>query len=191
LRTLLALIFAAACVVPLVHADPAEGYDGYIAPTETGYVATQSDQFTINANAGDVITATLTWTDPSAELDLRYIPPGGSCTIAADPSTVTCFQNSLPSRIAGLEAGCTYPGNTELPFVGGQTSASFTKTVTTSGAQNVAVEAGWVNPVTSGGVSYHLEIYVNGVQVDISGQTPTSINYINGNGNFLCHVPLP
>jgi hypothetical protein len=185
----ISMLIAIFSVASFVHADAALGYDGFIAPTETGYVVAQTDQFFIEGLAvGDAIDATLTWENANADLDLRYTPPGGSCTVLPTPD-VNCLSGNVPARIAGLQAGCTYPGDHSTAFIGGQTSASFHKLVTAAGRQEVDVEAAWVNPVTDGGVSYHLEISVNGVQRDISQDTPTTINYINANGQTFCHLP--
>jgi hypothetical protein len=177
-------IAVSALVIPLSHADPNLDYQGYIAPTETGYVLTQTDQFFLPLHAGDVITSTVTWGNPNADLDLRLAAPGTSCQVLPNPD-VNCL---VGGRLSPSVPTCSY--QTEAPFVNGNTQETFTKTAAVSGTYEIDVEAAWVNPVTDGGVAYDLSVYVNGVQVDMSGATPTTTNYIHST-DLICHAALP
>lgn len=177
LAALLATVLA-----PLVVASD-NGYDGAMVPTETGYAVTQTDEFSLpGIHAGDVVSATLTWDNPNADLDLRLTPPGGSCEIAPSPDVNCLAGNRVPSGVPT----CAYAGN--APFVGGATSESFTKTAAVAGTFTVDVEAAWVSPADV--AYYHLEVSVNGVPVDLSTATPTSTNIVHST-DLVCHAQLP
>lgn len=177
----ISFLLVAAFVLPFVHADPALGYDGAISPLETGYVVTQTDQFFVPLHAGDTIRVDLTWWDANADLDARFVSPGGACAVTPSPDVNCLAANRVPSGVPT----CAYEKN--APFIAGQTSESYTKTAKVTGQHEVDVQAAWVSPA-SGSVSYHLEIYVNGVQRDISGDAPTSINYIHSTDVVACHA---
>jgi hypothetical protein len=97
---------------------------------------------------------------------------------------VACLVgNRVPSSVPS----CTYDSN--APFVGGQTSESFTRVALVGDADyEVDVEAAFVNP--SSGAAYHLDVYVNGVQIDISGDVVRNVNYVHST-DLLCHAQLP
>lgn len=183
-KTLIAILLATVTVVPLAHAG-SYAWDGYIAPIETGYLLTQTDEFVLTLNAGDVITSTVTWTNPDADIDLRLTAPGGSCSVLPSPDAA-CLVGSATGRVTGGVPSCSYASN--APFVAAQTSETFTKTAAVSGKFKVDVEAAWINPVTDGGAAYHLEITVNGAAPVVAD--PVTINYIHSS-DLVCHAQLP
>jgi hypothetical protein len=182
-KTALSLLVLA-CVAPLVHADPALGYDGSIAPTATGYVVTQADQLFLSLTAGDVVRATLQWADPGADLDLRLTSPGGACEVYPSPDAL-CVVNG---RVPDSAPACPYDAS--APLVAGQTSESFARTAPRTGTYEVDVEAAWVDPATTRAVAYHLEAFVDGAQVDLHDAMPTSVNVVHST-DLICHAKLP
>ena len=177
-------MLASAFVLPLVLANPDLGYDGFIAPAETGYALTGTDQFFVPLEVGDTIHVELTWYDPNADLDARLVPPGGACAVLPTPDANCLASNRVPSGVPT----CAYDPN--APFVAGQTSESYTKTAKVAGDHEVGVQAAWVSPV-DGGVAYHLEVYVNDVQLDMSSEAHTTTNYIHSTDIVPCHGTLP
>jgi len=147
-------------------------------------VVTQADQLLVPVSAGDVIHATLVWSDASADLDLRLAPPGVACEVFPSPDAVCLVDERVPS------AAPTCPYEATPPLVAGQSSESFTRTAARTGAYELDVEAAWVSPATTGGVAYHLEAFVDGAQLDLSRAMPAAANVVH-NTDLICHAPLP
>lgn len=143
----------------------------HYAGTLTGAFATpiesSSDNFKFHANAGDVITVTVEWFDPTADLDVLMVPPGGGCTILPTPD-VPCLIGA-----AGNAAGrVTCPAGTDGRTLLGTSPETLTYQASRSGTHTLVVAANAGDTLVNG-ISY-----VMSVDGGSDFQQPTKSNWL-------------
>lgn len=108
---------------------------------------------------GTTISASLTWDDPDADLDLHVEPPSSTCSLGPPPD-VPCLLPDAPSPSDPPQpSACdSNPGGTFQP-PGAPTSESVSTTAPTTGTYEVWVEANFVPPDTT--VSYDMDFTVD------------------------------
>lgn len=168
----LTLATLALATTPLVAGEYT--YSGTLNATATGVLVTSANDFKFSAAPGDVITVTLTWMDTAQDLDVRVIPPGGSCALTPEPDAA-CLAGSVNRRIDNAACADRRP----ITAANGAESATFT--ATTAGVHTVAVMA----MIAPGSTDYSISIAVNGATPVVTG--PTAITYV-GNSP-VCKLP--